>query len=177
MKLIITILFLTFSVPSMANTLLGNWVRCEVGQDGIDTEHHLIFDKNNVEFEINVLIETEKKQKKQCRGKSLVLVGTYWYYDEENSQFTSTAFSHYLILNDAKAIPNFNKQKLCGVSSWKLGERVDCSDDKYLRSDLGKRGKKTTHEFILKGDELHVIEDGKTLIFYRYTDKNQESKK
>ena len=171
MKLAFSLFLLMISLPTMASSLSGSWVRCEVGEDGIDFEHHLTFEKNNVEFEANVLIETDKKLKKPCRGKPLVMVGTFWHFEEENSQFTSTAFSHYLMLNDSSAIANFNKQKLCGVSSWKINERVECTDDKYLRSDLGKRGKKTTHEFIHKGDELHILQDGKTLIFYKYDKK------
>lgn len=172
MKLLIPLLCLMISVPTIADSLLGNWVRCEIGKDGYDIEHHLIFGKNNVEFEINVMIETDKKTGKPCQGKSLIMVGTYWHYLEENTQFTSTVFSHYLYLNDANAIPKFNKQKLCGVSSWKINERVDCTDDKYLRTDLGgKRGTKTNHEFILKSDELHVLEDGKTLVYHKYVDE------
>lgn len=155
----------------MASSLSGSWVACEVGQDGVDTEHYLIFGINNVEYEVTLLIEADKKLKLPCKGKELAGVGTYLHYMEENSQFTTTVFSHYLIVNDASSIPKFNKQKLCGVSSWRIMKRVDCSDDEYLRSDLGARGRKTVNEFILKDNELHIIGKEKTFIYYKVEKK------
>lgn len=149
----------------MADSLLGEWVNCEVGEDGLDTEHRLTFGKNNVEFEVHGFSPTNKN--KPCSGSYQLLVGTYWHYEEDNSQFTSTVFSHYIILGKQSAIATFNKEKLCGVSGWKLNERVECTDDKSLRDDLPRRGKKTKHDFIRKGNELHIIDDGKTYIYIK----------
>lgn len=165
MKLIFIISLFSLSFSIKANSLIGEWVNCEAGEDGLDTEHRLIFEKNNVEFEVHGFTPSNKN--KPCSGNYQLLVGTYWHYEENNSQFTSTAFSHYIILGKESAIATFNKEKLCGVSDWKLNSRVECTDDKSLRDDLPRRGKKTTHEFIRKGNELHIIDDGKTYIYHK----------
>lgn len=165
MKSLVLTALLLISTPTIASSLLGEWVNCEVGEDGFDTEHRLIFDKNNVEFEVHGLTPSNKN--KPCSGSYQLMVMTYWHYEEDNSQFTSTAFSHYIILGKQSAIARFNKEKLCGVTDWKLNKRVECTDDKSLRDDLPRRGKKTKHEFIRKGDELHIIVEGQTNIYYK----------
>lgn len=167
MRLILSIFLFMISLSSMANSLIGQWMYCDVSDDGPDIQHHLIFNDKNVEFEANLFIE-RKKLAKPCEGKQLLLVGSYWHYEEENSQFISTAFSHFMILRDPSYVSVFNKQKLCGLSNWKVFEKNECLEDKYLGDELAPRGKKTQHDFILKENELHIIVDGKTRIYTKY---------
>lgn len=166
MKIIFIFIILLISISSKANSLIGTWVRCETGDDGVDIEHRLIFQKNNVEIEINILIEVDNNTIKRCFGKKLLTIETFKYYSEDNFQVLSTSFSHYLTLNDQKSILNFNRQKLCGKSSWKIGERIDCTDDKYLQSDLGMRGNKTSYDIRINGSELHLTDKKSRMIFY-----------
>lgn len=161
-------MFLMISSQIMANSLTGEWVNCQLGIEGVDIEHHLIFKENNVEFEINAFVDREKGSEIPCKGKYGLLLGTFWHYEEENSHFSSTAFSHYMILYRWDAVTNFNKNKICGISSWKIGKRFDCTDDKSLDGELVPRGTKTKHEYLLKGNELHIVEDGKTLIYRKF---------
>lgn len=165
MKLLLSFLFFEVSTPAIANTLLGEWVSCEAGKDGVDIEHHLIFQENNFEFEIHAFVERDKKGNMPCKGSYGLLLGTHWYYEDENSQFTSTAFSSYIILYKSQVISEFNKNRICGETNWKLGKRMKCTNDKYLAGEIPKKGKKTSHDYVLKGRELHIIENGKTLIY------------
>ncbi|MCM2349719.1 MAG: hypothetical protein NDI69_06840 [Bacteriovoracaceae bacterium] len=165
MKTFILIALITLSLPTKATSLLGEWASCVPGKDGMDMEHILKFREDNVQFEVHGFSNANKE--KPCTEEYELLVGTYWFYQEDNIQLTSTAFSHYIIIGKESAIPTFNKEKICGISNWKVKERVECTDDESLSSDLPRRGTKTKFDFLLKRDELHIIKDGQTHIYIK----------
>ena len=161
MKIVIFLIFLALSVPALANSVLGTWNTCDIDSDGNESEQYVTFGKNNVMFEAFFF---NKPGKTPCGGKYQMTIGMYWHYELVGRVLKKTSFSTYLIIHDPHFITNANKNKVCGKSDWKLEEKVDCTDDKYLKSEVG-RGRKSSYEFSVAGEELQLTENGNTSIY------------
>ena len=161
MKCLFLLIALAVSIPAFANPLSDTWSNCDVETDGNELDHYITFGKNNVMFEAYMFT---KPSKTPCGGAYVMSIGMYWHYATAGKFLNQTSFSSYLIIHDPGLIKKANTGKLCGKSNWKLEEKIDCSDDKHLKSELG-RGRKAMLEYSLVGGELHLVEEGKVIIY------------
>lgn len=163
MKSLMSLILFSLSFSSFGNPLLGNWFNCEVSPKGEGFEQYIQFKKNNVKFEA---FGITKPHKRPCEGAYELAIGIYSHYDTNVKVIQNTSFSSHLIVYDRSILPIFNSHKTCGKKKWKLKEKVECTNDAYLKSELG-RGLKTKQEYSVVGDELYIVENGKTTIFKR----------
>ena len=114
----------------------------------------------------SLIYAVTKKSIKPCDGTYEIMIATYSHYEADDRNIRNTLFSSFLMFFDPQHVLTANSKKICGVKNWRLNERVDCSDDPYLKSELG-RGLKSKEEYSVVGNELFLTENGETTIFKR----------
>ncbi len=163
MKLIFFIYFILVSSLTYAKSgLQGSWGKCEV-EDGYHYEHIVEFEKNGVEIEFHVF---RQESEKPCKGKILSIVGRRWSYKYSSGEYRSSLEKTFATVHQIHVIKEFNKIGACKFKNWKIDEPVDCTKNHLI--DFEERvGYKTKHTYVLKGDEMIVLDSESETSVYK----------
>ncbi len=155
-------LILLSSLTYAKSGLQGQWAKCEV-EDGFHYEHIVEFEKNGVEIEFHVF---RQESEKPCGGNILSIVGRKWSYKYSSGEYTSSLEKTYATVHNTHLVEEFNKIGNCKFKNWKIGEPVDCTKNHFI--DFEDRvGYKTKHTYVLKGDEMIVLDSESETSVYK----------
>ena len=167
MKLFVLISLVLGSSLSFAKSgLQGSWTKCEV-KDGYHYEHFVEFKKNGVELELHIF---QQETEKPCGGKVLNIVGRKWSYQYTSGEYSSSLEKTYATVHHSYLVKEFNKVGNCKFKDWKIGEAVDCTHNYFIDFEEGV-GYKTKHTYVLRGDEMIVLDsESETSVYKRVKD-------
>ncbi len=150
-----------FSLKVFPSELQGTWRNCELQDDGSYKEHSLFFSDTNVELEF---IAVFGKSTKPCLENLGVYIVRSWHYESDGNKLNRTLFSTEITLVQDDVVVGFNKNKVCGHSSWVKEKEFVCHKDKagFFPHGLGY---KTTFEYQIIGQDLYVPRNGETVMF------------
>lgn len=152
------IVFLIFSTtPVFAiDPLVGKrFNQCDTESKYYDWDYSIEYMRGHEEFEAEVFRD---KSSKSCKGQSQFAIGRIWKYEINGTELITTLQEVRVMVTHKDFIGIFNKNQICGISDWKIGEFVNCEGKDVLDIE-GLPGHRTIHQFKLKGKELHLTED------------------
>ncbi len=150
--------FLVFSATSLfaLDPLLGKRFNiCDKESKYYDLDYSVEFMIDKEEFEAEVF---RNKDTNSCEGKSQFAIGRIWTYEINDNELITTLEKVTVVVTHKDFVGIFNKNKICGISNWKIDEFINCEGKNVLDLE-GLPGHRTIHQFKIQGNELHLTEE------------------